>query len=186
VLLTACSTSDSSDSAVDASGPSDASTTPSDGGCRKNADCAYGSCLLPGQDFLPSCGGPPPTVECSTSADCVKASDAGADADSDGGTTVRVCQPAACFGRVCAPPCKQDKDCPLAAVAPSVCDVATGVCLRARCTPSSCGTDSVCNPAVGCDHPKSCSSDAECAGACVTGLCVSGPGHCAIPPPPPP
>lgn len=168
-LLAACSTSG-------AGGGSDASTL-ADGGCWTSADCrGGGTCASPGEVLLGPCGGPPPHVECRTPADC--------DAGADGGGDIR-CQPADCEGAVCQGPCRGDEDCPRAALAPSVCDVASGMCVRAKCAPQSCGDDFVCNRAVGC-VPKRCKADVECAGRCVNGACVSGPGHCAFPPPPPP
>lgn len=153
----------STDAAADGSkGDGGGHADGSSGGCHGNAECkpSFEICVAPGQSL---CGGAAPMVECNVTADCA---DAGAN---------RVCVHETCGGARCLSKCTGDASCgsPLLA-----CDTTSGLCGPAACTSTSCPVNYVCAGAQGCVR-KTCTSDAECSGACVNGSCWGGVGSCS-------
>lgn len=135
-------------------------------GCRKDVECKSGfeTCVAPGQ---PQCGGPEPVEHCKGDAEC---------ADAGSGL---VCVSLGCGATSCNPKCTSDGNCVTVPAGLKSCNVTSGHCEPKTCTASSCPVDFTCSgdPNAGCVR-KSCSNDGECSGACVNGLCWSGPGKC--------
>jgi hypothetical protein len=179
VAIYACGTSDVSLGSQDA-GQTEAGVDASvpDGSCRTRLNCPGGyACLLPGQTDARVCHvATPPDQKCPTVGKTCVPPDAGADAGSD-----FVCQTAGCSDTACGRRCTGDADCFSNAFLHDWCDVATGLCQRAQCKAAFCGSDTVCDPRVGCT-PKKCTSDGECSGGCVNGACVPGLGTCSFDP----
>ncbi len=141
--------------------------------CSTNQDCGPGfglTCRAPGESL--GCGA------CRQGqGDCGSDTDCAADAGTSGGKLI--CDPApstSCFCSstfICVAGCRAKSDCP------SNQDCNRRHQCQNSCVPGdgtcpvnfSCGTDGFCGQ-------TSCTTDAECSGACVKGLCYSTRGSC--------
>ena len=142
--------------------------------CSSNQDCGVGfilTCRAPGE-FL-GCGTClPGQSNCSIDADCA------ADAGTSGGKMI--CDPgpgASCLcpgTLICVAGCRAKSDCPSSQGCNNL-HQCQDTCAPGEITcpvDFSCGTDGFC-------RRKSCTSDAECSGACVKGACYGTRGSCA-------
>ncbi|HVT10404.1 MAG TPA: hypothetical protein VHO67_23245 [Polyangia bacterium] len=146
------------------------------GPCWSANDCGQSAtCSPPGASV---CGGAciPVQHPCHADTDC--AGDA---------ATPAVCEdvPCACPSATgCVPGCSTDADCAEGESCKS-----THHCGPMACGPgtaATCPTDFVCaiiEATAGMCVRKSCSSDAECSGACVSGQCYHAAGNCRLPVP---
>jgi hypothetical protein len=82
-----------------------------------------------------------------------------------------------CGGSTCQPKCTGDASCPSTPAGLLTCGPG-GKCQPKTCTPTSCPTNFTCpSDGSGCVR-TTCTTDSQCAGACVNGTCWSGPGTC--------
>jgi hypothetical protein len=148
--------------------PVDGGHDASSGACWQQSDCHVGSfCTVPGQSL---CGGACPIVTnpCSVDTDC--ATDAGV-------PLVCVVEPCVCgpTNMGCVAGCSTDADC----------GEGEACLTNHHCGPIQCGvgiacpTNFVCGDGGACVR-KACTSDSQCASACVEGLCYSRPGSCQL------
>lgn len=158
-------------------GSGGAGGTPTDG-CRSSNDCPGSECIL--SDMF--CYDPEqPVVQCVTDVDC---------ALGGGGAGGQAMEPSICEyvsphchpelgpngATACVRGCASDEDCPAA----SICR-RDHRCVARPCDESArCPSDFDCSPEAGQCQPKSCSTDADCAGFCVLGECHSMPGVCYL------
>ncbi|MBS2016376.1 MAG: hypothetical protein JST00_26060 [Deltaproteobacteria bacterium] len=190
-LAVACSAG-STVTAVDADAGPDAGSSTEGASCRVSSECKPGfeQCLGPGA--FGGCG-VAAGGNCDTDEDCKNvgnppALDAGADGG-DGGEVEAgppparlVCAPpGACQQRgSCAPPCTSDQQCGSTPEVPRRCVLSTGKCELVQCSSDAeCAVNFRCSdgPVRLCTR-RSCTTDAECKGACVDKLCYSGIGKC--------
>jgi hypothetical protein len=139
--------------------------------CRADGDCASAGalCLAPGES--PGCGVcRQPTSPCNADADCVSKG------------TAYICEVAACS-------CSGAKSCIQGCVDATSCGNGQFCASDHRCASSPCqpnANDRTCLPNFMCDGTghcarKACTADADCAGACVKGMCYPRPGTCTPP-----
>jgi hypothetical protein len=145
--------------------------------CSTNQDCGPG--------FTLTCRAPGEFLGCGTcrqgSGNCGSDTDCAADAGTTGGKLI--CEPApssSCFcpnPSICQAGCRAKSDCPSNQGCnrlhhcQNTCVPGDGTCP----VDFSCGADGFC-------AQTSCTTDAECSGACVKGLCYSSRGSCAYTP----
>jgi hypothetical protein len=137
------------------------------GACWESGECASPAvCAAPGEEVCLPC--PTVTADCTTDSQCAD----------DG--PIWICEPSACgCFHQCVPGCTNDSACP----AWTICGA------DHRCAPKPCGGDGggACpaNFACAAGHcaRRPCTDDADCAGACVKGLCYDRPGVCTAPAP---
>lgn len=164
-------------------GTGDSSTSTPDA-CRDDAACGTTGLVCVGPQTGDLGCGIPPMEECTNTGDC-------------GGTEVCHAIVDSCsgdgFGSVCAGPCSDDVDCGLGLTCRG------GACEVVPCSddPSVCPAWMACEGGTGATTSVlaqndgcafiTCTDDGPCAsGACVGGVCQSGPGTCGTPPLPPP
>ena len=120
--------------------------------CRRDADCAAGKCFVP--DFHPIGGG---HAECAGDSACGEG---------------RLCRASHCQDRCTATSCAPGQECDR-----------DGDCVPRRCNASTasrvCPMNFSCSAGV-CER-AACTSDRDCAGACVDRLCYAALGFCADP-----
>jgi hypothetical protein len=134
--------------------------------CREDGDCdvqEQATCVSPGGQA--PCAAACPPAECASDSDC----------QAEGPSFI--CEGAWQCGECAA----GVKICISGCVDTSGCD-AGEVCMAHRCVPASCQSDVDCPTdfecAGGSCGRKGCTTDANCSGYCVNGLCYSTPGAC--------
>ena len=157
--------------AVDADVDSEAS--PLGGPCDTYKECPTPAVCLPPGGFY-GCGYcPPPMSACSTDSTC---------------TPGYVCESFQCN----VDSCQSGQDCVRGCTSDADCSIGQGCGVDHHCVATPCTSDAECPPNFACDgiacQRKTCSSDTDCTGACVSysparsSTCWSGPGTCMPPP----
>ena len=134
--------------------------------CREDGDCdvqEQSTCVPP--------GGPAPCAAACPPTECASDSDCQADGPSFICEGAWQCGECAAGVKICIPGCVDASGCN-----------AGEVCTAHRCVPASCQSDVDCPTDFACAGGscgrKTCTTDANCSGYCVEGLCYSAPGTC--------
>ena len=170
VSVAACSdTAGSTGVGGDGGAGGDSSSHDSGAGCRVDSECDRSRFELCARVEDPQCGGAAPLQECNADAQCA---DAGAN---------DVCVVGVCGMRRCQPRCATNADCASNPPGLLACSATSGQCEAKSCAQSSdCPTNYACDATHVC-AVKTCTTDAECSGACVGGRCSASAGVCTEP-----
>ena len=135
------------------------------------ASWAFGDCDVQEQSTCVPPGGPAPCAAACPPTECASDSDCQADGPSFICEGAWQCGECAAGVKICIPGCVDASGCN-----------AGEVCTAHRCVPASCQSDVDCPTDFACAGGscgrKTRTTDANCSGYCVEGLCYSAPGTC--------